>query len=117
MLISLSIEININIFSLYNRLNISIINNFFTRSSNSLSSSSFLNNRFSADRLFSFINRSRFLKFNSFGIINNSFLINRLSINFSCRCFDNFINNLFSIFNRSSLYRHIINLSFTSIDL
>lgn len=117
MFISFSIKLNINIFSLNNWLDISIIINFFTWSSNSLCSSSFLKNRFSINWCFSLILWLRFLKFDGFSIINNSFLNNRLSINFFSWSLDNFINNFFTVFSLSSLYRHIINLCFTSIKL
>ena len=117
MFISLSIELNINIFSLYNRLDISIIIYFFSWSSNSLSSCSFLKYRFSIYRFFSLVLWLWLLKFDSFSIVYNSFLDNRLSINFFSRSLNNFINNFFSVLWLSSLYRHIIDLSFTSIKL
>lgn len=115
--IRLSFESNINIFSLNNRLNICLVINFFTWSSYSLCSSSFLKNWFSHNRLFNFILWFSFLEFNSFNIINNLSLDNRLSINFFSRSSYNFSYNLFIILYRSSLYRSIIDLGLTSIDL
>lgn len=114
--IRLSLKFNLDIFSLDYRLNISLIVNFFTRSSNSLCSCSFLKNRFSHNRLFNFILWFSFLELNSFNIIDNLSLNNRLCINFFSRCFNNLLYNLFIILNRSSLNRSIINLSFTSIN-
>lgn len=115
--IRLSFKSNINIFSLNNRLNICLVIYFFTWSSYSLCSSSFLKNWFSHNRLLYFILWFSFLEFNSFNIINNLSLNDRLSINFFSRSLNNSINNFFSVLWLSSLYRHIIDLSFTSIKL
>ena len=116
-LIWLSLELYIYIFSLNYWLYICLIVDFFTRSSNSLSSCSFLKNWLSHNRLSIFIFWFSLLKFNSFCVINNLSLYNRLSINFFSRCLNSFINNFFGILNRSSLNRTVINLSLTSINL
>lgn len=115
--VSFSVELNINIFSLNNWLNISIIVNFFSRSSNSLGSGSFLENWLSVNWLFSFILWLRLLEFNGFFVVNNSLLIDWLSVNFFSRSLDNSVNYFFGILNWSSLYWHIVNLSFTSVNL
>lgn len=115
--ISLSLESNINIFSLNYWLDISLVINFFTRSSNSLCSSSFLKNWLSHYWLFNFILWFSFLEFNSFNVVNDLSLDNRLSINFFSRSSYNFSYNLFIILYRSSLYRSVINLSLSSVNL
>lgn len=113
----LLLELHIYVFSLYNRLNISLIYYFFSRSCYCLCSCSFLQNWLSYYRFFVFIYRFSFLKFNKFFIVNNLFLNYRLSIYFFCWCLNGFSNNFFFISCRSSLNGHINNFWFTSIYL
>ena len=115
--ILLSLELNINVFSLDNWLNISLVVNFFTRSCYSLSSGSFLENWLSHNRFFSFILRFSFLEFNSFNVVNDLSLNNRLSIDFFGGSSNSFVDGFFSILNRSSLNWIVVNLSFSSVNL
>jgi len=65
---------------LNSRLDISSVINLFSRSSNSLSSGSFSSNRFSGNGSSSFVSISLSIKFDSFGVINDFFVVNRLSV-------------------------------------
>lgn len=53
--VSFSVKLNVYVFSLNNRLDVSVVVNFFSWSGNSLGSGSFLKNRFSVDRSLGFV--------------------------------------------------------------
>lgn len=115
--IFLSLELHINIFSLNDWLNISLVVNFLSRSGNILSSSSFLKNWFSHNWFSGFILRFRFLEVNSFSVVDDLSLDDRLSVVFFGRGLDCSVNSFFREIGWSGLDWHIVNTGFSSINL
>ena len=113
----MSLELNIDVFSLNNWLNISLVVNFFSRSGNILSSGSLLKNWFSHDRLSGLVLGFRFLEVDSFSIVNNLSLNNRLSINFLSRSLNGTVYGFFRELGWSGFHRSVVDLSLTSVNL
>jgi hypothetical protein len=114
--IRLSLELNINILSLDNRLDVGLVVDFFSWSCHGLCSGSFLKNWFSHDGLFDFILRFGFLEFNSFDVVDNLSLDNRLSVDFLSRGSYNFLYDFLIVLNRSGLNRSVVDLGLASVD-
>ena len=116
-LVWLSGELYVDIFSLDYWLYISLVVNFSSRSGDCLGSGSLLQNWLSHYWLLDFVLRFCLLKFNSFYVVNNLSLDNRLSVDFFGRSLDDSVDSLFIILNWSGLDRSVVNLSLTSVDL
>lgn len=112
-----SVKLNINVLSLDNRLNISLVINFFSWTSHVLSSSSLLENRFSHDGLSGLVLRFGFLEIYSFSVINNLSLDYRLGIDLLSGSLEGSVNDLFGELGWSSLNWGIVYLGLSSIDL
>lgn len=115
--IFLSLELNINILSLNDWLNIGLVVNFLSRSGYVLSSSSLLENRLSHDRLSSLILRFGLLEVDSFGVVDDLSLDDRLGVDFLGGGLEATVDSFFRELSRSGLYGGVINLSLSSIDL
>lgn len=98
-------------------MNVRIVVNFLSRSGDSLISGSFLDYRISLDRLSSLVLRLRSLEVDSFGVVDDSFLINRLCVNFFSRSLENVVNDLLRELSGSGNNRKIVNLRFSSVNL
>lgn len=110
MLISLSLKINLYVFSLYSRLNISSGVDLSSRPLNSLSSIGCSVNRSSGNGLSGLLSLWSLVKLNSFTVINNFSVINWLSIIFLSRN-SNLSSLVMVLGNNSSGNRLVINNS------
>ena len=115
--ISLSLQINLNIFSLNNWLDIVSTIDLRSRSLNGLSSLSI--SVLSRSSLSRSVNNSVLLslKINLFGVIYNFSIVNRLGYNFSCRSIESSVSVNNSSLSLSSLSRVVNNSILSSINL